>query len=76
MEYEKLKVANSLKQTFSTAHNIYIDTVTKECEVSISVDDYEGESLQPFFEEGVKFHLVDYCDTYPFKYVFNYVLMK
>jgi len=74
MESEILHVEKSLKETFSSASNIYVDPVNKECEVTISVDDFQGEIEERLFENGVFLTMVDYCDTYPYKYVFNYVL--
>jgi hypothetical protein len=72
MNSEILLVEQSLRRVFSTASDIYIDPVSKECEVTVSIDDFQGEIEGNLFENGVFFKMVDYCDIYPFKYVFNY----
>ncbi len=72
METEIQQVEKSLRDTFQTASNIYVDTHTRECEVFISVDEYQGEISHVILTNGVILRMVDYCDTYPFKYVFNY----
>ena len=74
MDSEISKVEQSLRKSFASASNIFVDPETKECEVTISVDDYEGEIKGHLIENGVKLKMVDYCDVYPFKYVFNYFL--
>ena len=76
MKNETYFIERSLKKFFSSGYNIFVDTESKECEVYISVDDYQGE-LEPLLcENGVKFNMVDLCDNYPFKYVFQYQLSQ
>ena len=72
MNSEVTKVTDSLRKLFETASDIYVDTKTKECEARISVDEFRGEITDRLFEGGVQFLMVDYWDTYPFKYVFEY----
>ena len=72
MEPEIVQVEKSLKKSFGSASNIYVDPVLKECEVTISIDDFQGEIEERLFENGVFLTMVDYCDIYPYKYVFNY----
>lgn len=72
MTAEETKVRNSLRKLFESASNIYVDTKTKECEARISVDEFRGEITEKLFEDGVQFIMVDYWDTLPFKYVFQY----
>ncbi len=72
MDTEKSKVASSLKRLFESASDIYVDTLNKECEAKISVDEFQGEISERLFEGGVQFMMVDYWDTFPFKYVFQY----
>lgn len=43
MESELRSVKNTLKYSFISASNIYIDQNTKECEVTLDVDEYHGE---------------------------------
>ena len=71
---ERKKVEESLRKSFDSASNIYVDTDSKECEVTISIDDYQGEIKGKLFENGVSLEMIDYCDVYPFKYVFGYKL--
>jgi hypothetical protein len=66
----------SLKKFFPSGYNIFVDTETKECEVYVSVDDYQGELETLVGDNGVKFNMVDLCDDYPFKYIFQYQLAK
>jgi hypothetical protein len=70
------QVEQSLRRAFATATDIYIDPVSKECEVTVSIDDFQGELLGHLFENGVSLKMVDYCDVYPFKYVFNYFVKE
>lgn len=72
MNEETTLVTNSLKKLFSSASDIYVDTETKECEAKISVDEFRGEISGRLFESGVQFTMVDYWDTLPFKYIFEY----
>jgi hypothetical protein len=72
MDTEKSRVTASLKKLFESASDIYVDTLNKECEAKISVDEFQGEISERLFEGGVQFMMVDYWDTYPFKYVFQY----
>ena len=72
MDTESSKVINSLKKLFPTAYDIYVDTENKECEAKISVDEFQGEITERLFQDGVQFVMVDYWDTLPFKYVFQY----
>ena len=72
MEAEILHIEKSLKGAFSSASNIFVDPVHKVCEVTISIDDFQGEHIGNLYEDGITFSMVDYCDVYPFKYVFNY----
>ena len=72
MNTEVDKVTNSLRKLFETASDIYVDTENKECEAKISVDEFQGEITKKLFESGVQFTMVDYWDTLPFKYVFQY----
>lgn len=72
MNTEVTKVTDSLRKIFETASDIYVDTKTKECEAKISVDEFQGEITGKLFESGVQFIMVDYWDTLPFKYVFQY----
>ncbi len=72
MNAEIDKVTSSLKKLFESASDIYVDTKNKECEAKVSVDDFRGEITNRLFESGVQFTMVDYWDTLPFKYVFQY----
>ncbi len=72
METEASKVSQSLKKLFLSASDVYVDTESKECEAKISVDEFRGEITERLFESGFQFVMVDYWDTYPFKYVFHY----
>lgn len=72
MNAEVEKVTDSLKKLFVTASDIYVDTENKECEAKISVDEFRGDITEKLFEGGVQFTMVDYWDTLPFKYVFEY----
>ncbi len=72
MKTEIKQVEGCLKNLFETASDIFVDTQTKECEVKISVDDYQGEIDHTLIENKIRLKMVDYCDTYPFKYVFSY----
>lgn len=72
MTAEKLQVEKCLRQAFSSANDIFIDPQSKECEAKISVDEYEGEFDHFIISNKVKLKLIDYNDTYPFKYVFSY----
>jgi hypothetical protein len=76
MEIEKQSVEAGLRLLFNSASDIFIDTEIKECEVKISVDEYQGELREMLFENGMQFSMVDYCDIYPFKYVFSYKKVK
>jgi hypothetical protein len=74
MKTEVLIVKNSLKKRFNSASNIYVDTDYKECEVTVSIDEYQGELYGYIIESGIKLQMIDYSDVYPYKYVFNYVV--
>lgn len=69
---EKDKVTGSLKKMFPSAYNIFVDEKVKYCEISISVDDFQGTIGQKFTKNGIQFEMIDYWDNYPFKYVFSY----
>ncbi|HPE55902.1 MAG TPA: hypothetical protein PK904_05870 [Bacteroidales bacterium] len=69
---EKEQVEHALRSAFSSASQIYVDTVNHECEVYVSVDEFIGEISQTILSDSVYFKMVDYCDTLPYKYVFNY----
>ncbi|MBN2174931.1 MAG: hypothetical protein JW731_12425 [Bacteroidales bacterium] len=68
------QVVKTLKTVFQTASNIYVDPEARECEVTISIDEYQGELKDFFVENGVQLKMIDYCDVYPFKYVFSFNL--
>jgi len=72
MSTESTTVAESLKKLFHTAYDIYVNTATKECEAKISVDEFQGEITEKLYQDGVQFIMVDYWDSLPFKYVFEY----
>jgi hypothetical protein len=72
METEVVKVKKCLEGTFITASDIYIDTRMRECEVKVSVDEFEGEIIRKIYGNGIKLDMVDFSDIYPFKYVFSY----
>jgi hypothetical protein len=74
MVTEVNKVEESLRKSFISASNIYVDTNAKACEVTISIDEYQGEIQGKLFENGVSLEMIDYCDVYPYKYVFEYKL--
>lgn len=76
MATEIEQVEHGLRMAFASASNIYVDTNTSECEVFISVDDFQGEIDSTIYTEGVYLKMVDYCDTYPYKYIFNYSLKR
>lgn len=65
-------VSIGLKQAFPSATGIYVDTDTRECEVTISVDDFQGENIGYIVENKITFRMIDYVDVFPFKYVFSY----
>lgn len=69
---EKPTVTKSLKTLFPSAYNIFVDDETKYCEVSVSIDDYQGIITNELIENGISFQMVDYWDVFPFKYVFSY----
>lgn len=69
-------VTDSLKNLFSSASDIYIDTENRECELKVSADDYEGEITQRIFENGIRFEMVDFWDNLPYKYIFQYHPVK
>jgi hypothetical protein len=72
MNSDLFKIEKILKLTFKSASNIYIDAETQECEVTLSVDDYHGELDGYLVGDGVSLKMVDYCDVYPYKYVFSF----
>ena len=72
MNSEVYKVASSLRNSFESASNIFVDPVNKECEVTVSVDDFQGEIYGFLINNGVKLQMIDYSDILPFKYVFKY----
>lgn len=76
MNTEIKQVEGCLKNLFESATDIFVDTQSKECEVKISVDDYLGEFDNTLIDNKVKLKMVDFCDTYPFKYVFSYNTIK
>ncbi|MBN3034705.1 MAG: hypothetical protein JW861_03910 [Bacteroidales bacterium] len=67
-------VRKCLRESFRTASDIFVDTTTRECEVTISVDEYQGELPGYLVAGDVVLSMVDFCDTFPFKYVFSYAL--
>jgi len=69
---EKENVTQSLKKMFPSAYNVFVDENVKYCEISISVDDFQGTISQKLTENGIQFEMIDYWDSYPFKYVFSY----
>lgn len=74
MESELNMVKNILRYSFKTASNIYIDRDTKECEVTLDMDEYHGELDGYIVGNGVSLRMIDYSDIYPFKYAFSYRL--
>jgi len=74
MEQVKKQVESTLRNFFQTASNIYVDPETQECEVTVSIDEYQGELDGHYIENGVHLKMVDFCDTYPYKYVFSFTL--
>ncbi len=72
MSAEEIKVSQSLKKLFTSASDIFVDPITKECEVKISVDEFKGEITEKLIEDGIHFQMVDFWDNYPFKYIFQY----
>ena len=72
METEVKKVESCLRKIFLSASDIYVDPMTKECEVKVSVDEYEGEIDHHIIEDKIKLKMVDFNDTFPYKYVFSY----
>jgi hypothetical protein len=76
MEAEKNSVYKCIRGTFTSASDIFIDTSIQECEVKVSVDEFEGEINRKIMGNGVKLLMVDYSDVYPYKYVFSYSLLR
>ena len=76
MEMEISQVDKSLRDCFESASNIYVDPANNECEVTVSIDDFQGEIDERLFENGVFLSMIDYCDVYPYKYVFNYTIKE
>ena len=76
MHAEIPQVEKCLRQAFSSANDIFIDPLSKECETKISVDEYEGEFDHYIIRNKVRLKLIDYNDTYPFKYVFSYTTIN
>lgn len=74
MNSEISKVKLSLKNSFQSASNIYVDSVNKECEVTVSMDDYQGAINGFIVNDDVKLKMIDYSDIYPFKYIFYYLI--
>lgn len=72
MEQEENMVVKCLKNTFPSASDIFVDTTLKECEVKVSVDDYQGEIPGKISDNGIILEMVDFCDVFPYKYVFSY----
>ena len=72
MNSEISKVKALLKNSFQSASNIYVDTFNKECEVSVSIDEYQGVINDFIVDSNVRLQMIDYSDIYPFKYVFYY----
>jgi len=68
------RVSKSLKKIFPSASDIFIDPLSKECELKISVDEFQGELSENLIEDGIRFQMVDFWDNFPFKYVFEYRL--
>ena len=69
---ETEQVTDALRKVFITASDIFVDPDTKECEAKISVDEFRGDITERLFADGVQFKVIDYWDTYPFKYVLQY----
>jgi hypothetical protein len=76
METEENNVYKCIRGTFTTASDIFIDTNAQECEVKVSVDEFEGEINRKIMGNGVKLLMVDYSDIYPYKYVFSYSMLR
>ncbi len=72
MENEVSRVKNCLRGIFTSASDIYVDPDIKECEVKVSGDEYQGEIFERLVGDNVYLEMVDFCDTYPYKYVFSY----
>jgi hypothetical protein len=72
METEITRVTKCLEGNFISASDIFVDTNVKECEVKVSVDEFEGEIIRKLYGNGMKLDMVDFSDIYPFKYVFSY----
>jgi hypothetical protein len=69
-------VTNALKNLFSSASDIYVDTAYRECELKVSAEDFQGEISSCLFENEIRFEMVDFWDNYPYKYVFGYHPVK
>lgn len=76
MEAEVQQVRKCLQNVFQTAADIFVDTDQRECEVKVSVDEFEGEIFRRLYGHGVTLNMVDFCDNYPFKYVFSYSIAQ
>ncbi|MBU2650173.1 MAG: hypothetical protein KKA81_04500 [Bacteroidetes bacterium] len=76
MEDEAQQVIRCLQAAFASASDIYVDTELKECEAKVSVDDFRGEISGKFSEMGITLEMVDFCDTFPYKYVFSYSVAR
>ncbi len=76
MDQEENLVIKCLKNTFESANDIYVDTSIRECEVKVSVDDYHGEIVNKISGKGIILEMVDFCDVFPYKYIFSYYPVK
>jgi len=76
MEAVENSVYKCIRGTFTSASDIFIDTNAQECEVKVSVDEFEGEINRKIMGNGVKLLMVDYSDVYPYKYVFSYSMLR
>jgi len=73
---EQRYVLAGLKALFPSASDLYVDINHKECEIKVSVDEFQGEIRESLIGNYIRFTMVDYCDTYPYKYVFAYQFTK
>lgn len=76
MDTEENRVLGCIHGTFTSASDIFVDTNAQECEVKVSVDEFEGEINRKIMGNGVKLLMVNYSDVYPYKYVFSYSMMR
>lgn len=72
MVEEQVKIKKSLINLFPSAHDIFVDTELQECSVQISVDEFIDNLSERLLNDNIFFTVVDFNDTYPYKYVFEY----